>query len=74
MKLALVLIGLILVATLYGWRLHLDAIGTKRPLVTYSAKKNVVGNWHPADLLDRFSGEREHKQRLAQRQAKVTAE
>ena len=75
MKLLLVLIGLMIVAGLYGWRFHPDAIGSTRPIFTLEANKSKFAHWHPAEFLDRFSGDREYKmEREKERERKIELE
>jgi hypothetical protein len=70
MKMALVLVGFLLVAVLYGWRFHPDAIGTKRPLITREASGNKVAQWNPAGFLDRFNGNKDFQRE----QSKIKAD
>lgn len=80
MKWILVLV-LLVAAWLYGWRFYPQAIldyppfktkgpSFKKPILTHDPKNNVLAKWHPADFLDRFSGEREHKMQEQARQQK----
>lgn len=64
LKWVLVVTAVVAVFWLYGWRIHPDAFGTSRPVVTHEPKKNVIAKWRPEDMLDRFNGEREYKMRV----------
>lgn len=61
MKMVLFGLAIVAVLLLYGWRFNAAAIGTKSPVITHNAKKNMIANWQPADLLDRFNGERDRR-------------
>ena len=69
MKAFFIVVGLIMIAVLYGWRFHPDAIGTRRPLITREARGNKVAQWQPDGFLDRFNGNREYNKKVAQIQA-----
>ncbi len=73
------LLVLIILAWLYGWRIHPQEILNyipfragnspyKNPIFVQESKKNLMARWHPQDLLDGFNGNREFNERQTRRQ------